>query len=190
MKRFLVLMGVGALASVALAHVSDVIARDGSVNAGGVSASRDGVSAGGVSASRDGVSAGGVSASRDGVSAGGVSASRDGASVRDGGRSVSASRDGASVRDGGTSVSASRDDFSTGSVNARGDREYDSLASWIEDMGRWFQGKPTVRSESASRTSSVERKSSNSSSVKQVSKATSTEGGSAVASNTNVTTQK
>jgi hypothetical protein len=165
MKRFLVLMGVGALASVALAHVSDVIARDGSVNAGG------------------------VSASRDGVSAGGVSASRDGASVRGGGTSVSASRDGASVRGGGTSVTASQDDLSTGSVNARGDREYDSLASWIEDMGRWFQGKPTVRSESTSRTSSVERTTSSSSSVEQVTNATSTGGGSAVATNANATTQ-
>jgi hypothetical protein len=87
-------------------------------------------------------------------------------------------------------VTASRDDLSTGSVNARGDREYDSLASWFEDMGRWLQGKPAVSSESASRTSSVERTTSSSSSVKQVSNATSTEGGSAVATNTNVTTQK
>jgi len=181
MKRFLALVGVSALASVALANVSDVIARDGSVSAGGVSASRDGVSAGGVSASRDGASVRGGGAS--------VSASREGASVRGGGASVSASRDGASVRGGGASVTASRDDLSTGSVNARGDREYDSLASWIEDLGRWWQGKPAVSSESASRTSSVERKTSNSSSVKQVSKATSTEGGSAVASNTNVTRQ-
>ena len=174
MKRFRVLVGVSALASVALADVSDVIARDG---------------AGGVSASRGGVSAGGVSASRGGVSAGGVSASRDGASVRGGGASVSASRDGASVRGGGTSATASRDDLSTGSVNERGDREYDSLASWFEDMGRWLQGKPAVGSESASRTSSVERTNSSSSSVKQVSNATSTEGGSAVATNANVTTQ-
>jgi hypothetical protein len=195
MKRVLALLGVSALIAVALVDVSDAIARDASVGSkgavGGVSVGRDGVSARGggtsVSASRDGASVRGggasVTASRDGasVSARGtsVTASRDGASVSTRGTSVTASRDGASVRGGGASVTASAQDRSIGSVNARGDREYDSLASWMEDLGRWWSGdKPeggqTVGSESGT---------SKSSSVEQVSKATAADGGSAVASN-------
>jgi hypothetical protein len=163
MKRVLALVGVSALAAVALVDVSDAIARDAAVGSKGA--------AGGVSVGRDSVSARGGGTS--------VSASRDGASVRSGGTSVTASRDGASVTGGGTSVTASADDRSTGSVNARGDREYDSLASWMEDLGRWWSGdKPeggqTVGSESGT---------SKSSSVEQVSKATANDGGSAVASN-------
>jgi hypothetical protein len=201
MKRVLALVGVSALAAVALVDVSDAIARDAAVGskgaAGGVSVGRDSVSARGggtsVSASRDGASVRGggtsVTASRDGASVRGggtsVSASRDGASVRSGGTSVTASRDGASVTGGGTSVTASADDRSTGSVNARGDREYPDFASWMEDLRSWWSGdKPeggqTVGSESGT---------SKSSSVEQVSEATATDGGSAVARNTNVTRQ-
>ena len=68
------------------------------------------------------------------------------------------------------SVSANADDRSTGSVNARGDREYDDLASWMEDLEHWWSGSESkgnhaVRSESAT---------SNSSSVEQTSEATAT----------------
>ena len=172
MKRFLALMGVSALVSIALADGSDVIARDGSVSAGGVSASRDGVSARGGGAS--------------------VSASRDGVSARGGGSSVTASRDGASVRGGGTSVSASTGDVSTGHVNARGDREYDSLASWMEDLGRRWSGTEPADNEADNKVVSKKTETTHSSSIKQVSEATatSTDGGSAVAEARNTSIQK
>lgn len=199
MKRVLALLGVSALTAVALVDVSDAIARDASVGAKGATASASGgrasASAGGrsVTASRDGASVRGggvsVSASRESASVRGggasVTASRQGASVSTRGTSVTASRDGASVRGGGASVTASADDGSTGFTNARGEREYPDLASWMEDLGRWWSGdKPeggqAVRSESGT---------SKSSSVEQVSKAISTDGGSAEASNTNITRQ-
>ena len=150
--------------------------------------SRGGVSVGGVSAGRDGVSVGGVSAGRGGASArsGGATAtaSRDGASARSGGATATASRDGASV--GGSSVS-SHDDGSRGFVNARGDREYDDLGSWMEDLGSWWSGNEPP----AERT--VGSESTSSSSSEQVSKAraTSSNGEPAVAeaSNRKVTGQ-
>ena len=134
--------------------------------------------------SRGGVSVGGVSAGRDGVSVGGVSAGRGGASARSGGATATASRDGASV--GGSSVS-SHDDGSRGFVNARGDREYDDLGSWMEDLGSWWSGNEPP----AERT--VGSESTSSSSSEQVSKAraTSSNGEPAVAeaSNRKVTGQ-
>lgn len=175
MQKLLVLICLSALTAVIAVESSKSIAADRS----GVSVSRDGVSAGGVSAGRDGV----------GVSGGGasVTASRDGASVRGGG-SVTASRDGTSVR-GGASVTASADDHSAGSVNARGEREYDDLASWMEDLGRWWSGSESGGDQAVSSGSAI----SNSSSVEQVSEATanSTDGEPAVAeaSNSRVTRQ-
>jgi hypothetical protein len=227
MKRILALMGLSALVSVALAtDVSDAIARDASVGAKGASVSggRASVSGGrgSVSASRDGASVGGrggsVSASRDGASVGGrggsVSASREGASVGAGGASVSASREGASVGAGGASVSARAGDAERGSaapaqsggfVNAAGDREYDDLGSWFEDLARsWSGSEPmdntgvdkgsattnSVEQSATTNSSSVEQSgTTNSNSVKQVSVSSSTDGGSAKASNTNVTRQ-
>lgn len=99
---------------------------------------------------------GGVSVGRDGVSVGGVNAGRDGVSARSGGATATASRDGTSV--GGSSVS-SHDDGSRGFVNARGDRQYDDLGSWMEDLGRWWSGNAapadrTVSSGSTSNSSS------------------------------------
>jgi len=149
---------------------------------------------GGVSAGRDGVSAGSVSASRDGVSAGSVSASRDGASARSGGATATASRDGASARAGGASARADDSghgigdsDRTGGFANAAGDREYDSLGSWMEDLGRWWSGSELEDH------AVTEKSSTNSSSSRQVTKATatSTDGDPAVAeaSNRRVTKQ-
>jgi len=149
---------------------------------------------GGVSAGRDGVSAGSVSASRDGVSAGSVSASRDGASARSGGATATASRDGASARAGGASARADDSghgigdsDRTGGFANAAGDREYDSLGSWMEDLGRWWSGSELEDH------AVTEKSSTNSSSSRQVTKATatSTNGDPAVAeaSNRRVTKQ-
>ena len=136
------------LITVCLSVVTAVFAM-GSVIAGSVSAGRDGVSVGGVSAGRGGASVSGGGSS--------VSAGRGGASVSSGGSSVTAGRGGASVG-GGASMSASAEG-SAGSVNARGDREYDDLGSWMEDLGRWWSGdksppERTVSSESTSNSSS------------------------------------
>lgn len=128
MQNLLVIVCVSVVTAV-FATASIAADKGGSVSVG-----RDGANVRGGGAS--------VSASRDGASVRGggasVTASRDGASVRGGG-SVTASRDGTSVR-GGASVTASADDHSAGSVNARGEREYDDLASWMEDLGRWWSG--------------------------------------------------
>jgi hypothetical protein len=95
------------------------------------------------------------------------------------------SRDGASVRGGGASVTASAEDASTGFVNARGEREYPDLASWIEDLRGWWSGNKPERGQAAGSESGTSR----SSSVEQVSKVISTDGGSAEASNTHIIRQ-
>lgn len=144
MQKLLVSVCVSALTAIIAVESSRSIAAD----RGGVSVGRDGVSVGGVNAGRDGASArsGGATAT----------ASREGASTRSGGATATASRDGTSV--GGSSVS-SHDDGSRGFVNARGDRQYDDLGSWMEDLGRWWSGNAapadrTVSSGSTSNSSS------------------------------------
>jgi hypothetical protein len=197
-----VVTGVFAMDYASAGNRDGVSAGRGGVSAGGVSAGRGGVSAGGVSASRDGASArsGGATAtaSRDGASArsGGATAtaSRDGASARSGGATATASRDGASARSGGATATASRDgasvggssvsshdDGSRGFVNARGDREYDDLGSWMEDLGSLWSGDESP----AART--VSRESASTSSTEQVSeaRATSSNGEPAVAEASN-----
>ena len=191
MQKLLITMCLSVATGVFAMDYASADSRGG-VSVGGVSAGRDGVSVGGVSAGRGGASARGggatATASRDGASArsGGATAtaSRDGASARSGGATATASRDGASV--GGSSVS-SHDDGSRGFVNARGDREYDDLGSWMEDLGSWWSGNEPP----AERT--VGSESTSSSSSEQVSKAraTSSNGEPAVAeaSNRKVTGQ-
>ena len=182
MQKLVVSVCLSVLTAVAALASSSSSAAD----RGGVSAGRDGVSAGSVSASRDGVSARGGGAS--------VSASRDGASARSGGATATASRDGASARAGGASARADDSghgigdsDRTGGFANAAGDREYDSLGSWMEDLGRWWSGSELEDH------AVTEKSSTNSSSSRQVTKATatSTDGDPAVAeaSNRRVTKQ-
>jgi hypothetical protein len=128
---------------------------------------------------------GGVSAGRDGVSVGGrggsVSASREGASVSGRGGSVSASREGASVSGRGGSIAGNTahgmdgPHISSGHVNAAGDRSYDDLESWINDLKSLWSGEPTREDLSKDRLTSTS--SSRSSSVKQVSQSDATSSG-------------
>ncbi len=60
---------------------------------------------------------------------------------------------------------SSHDDGSRGFVNARGDREYDDLGSWMEDLGSLWSGDKSP----AART--VGRESTSTSSTEQVSEA-------------------
>ena len=131
-----------------------------------------------------------------GVSAGdvGVSAGRDGASVSAGRSSVGAS----------ASVNASRGDSSlsgdarghavqTGRPGHRsGDRSYDSIGEWFEDLrSSWFGGKSKGSDVATEGMDTTTRNQTNRVVQRKSSTATATDGGSAVAesSNVNVTEQ-
>jgi hypothetical protein len=143
-----------------------------------------------------------------------VSADRGGASVStDRGGSVTADRGGASVDVDGRSVSAARGDRNIDgshrkapAVQARqsrmpsGDRSYDNLGEWFADLRAWWSGGRSKGTEGGTTThsSATEKRESSDSAGTQVNRvtqkktsiATATDGGSAEASNVNVTRQK
>lgn len=146
------------------------------------------------------------------VGAGGasVSAGPGGASVSAGGASVSAGRSGASVTAGSAGGAGDRNDTSAGARGAPtavasrpvGERSYDSLGEWFDDLrSSWFGGRKkdsdavtTTRSATTQETATSDsgRTQVNRVTQTKTSTAVATEGGSAAAQadNINVTEQK